>query len=371
MQSDVEVSNCTFRGQYLYGILAVNNQSSETIKINDNFFDFAPQGLIYDVYVTRPIAFGSQNKHLEINDNVFQHQGMVNIPNSLPECRVITVDNAELNAYVSDQAEIAGNSFFFEMPDADSLPAGLGRAIEVNTLGQYDNFRIADNNVVEENALLDWGIWFNDQFGAGCEISHNTVEGTAPAPNSGEYNAIFGIMSLNSTSGLTMCDNHVDNTQYGLYFQGDNGQTDLRSNTMGKHGHGLLIENADNLGIQGAIGDQVRHGNTWSTDPNDYDAFAAQCDGNSGLSQFIVENQYLPGTAYFPDEDLINPQFWFLNQGTASDWCAPTPGPQSPPRLSDKDLETAGASGSFNGLSDAAKWEARRLLNDKLRRTPR
>jgi hypothetical protein len=53
-----------------------------------------------------------------------------------------------------------------------------------------------------------------------------------------------------------------------------------------------------------------------------------------------------------------------------SDWCAPTPNPQSPPRLSDKDLETAGASGGFNALSEAAKWEARRLLNDKLRRYP-
>lgn len=376
IRSDVEVTLCEIEGRYTWAVLSADNTSSEEVKVSDNIINLIPTNADHAVFVERPVAWGSQNKHLEVNDNIITWDGI--IPSSANFREVIGIDVfSPRMAHVSDQAEIIGNQLTFNGPDENGTPNSIvTEAIRIETPEEFDNTKVLTNTITVDKALMDYGIFFNNQFGANNEISHNTLEEELEE-TAGFANTLEGIFVFNATTGITMCDNSVTGSGIGIHFLADNGMTDFRSNNFGIHEDGLFIENYLDpttnppTFVESVIGDQVRHGNTWLTSSGAYSNKAGRCEGSAGLSEFIIENQYTPGTAFFPSLGLIVPNSgWFKNEGSTSDWCVPAPPTPTGPRLSDKDIETAGGTGSIATANATSQWEARRLLLDKLLRYP-
>lgn len=372
LQSDVEVANCEIEGSYIFGVYSDVNHASEEVKINDNIFRYPPQTINFEVFVERPIATGSGGKHTEINDNQFFWEGLSSATGNFDETTCITL-YSEQNAHVSDEAEISGNTFTLDAPDESGDPHGLVHvAIDVNTPAEFDNTKVLGNTITVADALMDYAIRFNDQFGTGSEISHNTVAEDLETVL-GFLTTFYGISVLNATSGVTMCDNTLDGTQYGVRFWANNGMSDFRNNNFGEHGTGLFIEDylEGSTFVPGEIGDQIGHGNTWLTAAGSYLDKAGRCQSNILSSEFIIENAFPSPSAQFPATNLLSPSLdWFKNFDVPSDWCIPSPPPSYDPRLSDGDLEVADETGDFSSRSQVSKWEARRLLLDKLLRYP-
>jgi|GEM_PF-5243592 len=367
-RSDVDVDDCTFNGRLLRGIESYENHSAELIKVKNSTFNILTGVEVNAIWAERPIA--SSGKHIDITDNHFNQ--IDNEDQSIYGYRGVYIES-NFNIHVADQADISDNHFFFDIPDAAGGPSGfVEAAIFVNTPSAFDNTRINGNTIDVDAAFLQFGILLNDQFGSGLEVSHNTVNGKRFILPGGFDNTAIDI--LNATSGVTMCDNTVDEMTLGIRLRGNNGQSDFSSNNFGKHDVGLSIADAftqNGTPVTGSIGDQSGKGNTWLTAAGSYVDKAGKCQNSPLSSKFIIEQQFAPGTAQFPATNLLAPSSgWFFNQNVPSDWCAPMATSPSTPKLSGYDLEVAGGTGTFVSLSTVSQWEARRLLIDKLLRYP-
>ncbi len=368
IRSDLEMTDCTLDGSYLYCVHSYGNTAAEKIKITDNEFNLLTATYVAGVWVERPIA--SNGKHLEINDN---HINQVDAEDhSFFGSDGIYIESG-FNVHVADQADILRNTFFFDIPDADGNASGLvGSAIYVNTPSAYDNTKVKGNTVTAAKAFMVDGILFNDQFGVGGEISHNIINGNALEPNNVPGFGSTSIRVLNATTGVTMCDNTVNGSNTGIQMIGNNGQTDFSSNNFGVHKTGLdIIDVAGGIPITGTIGVQIGKGNTWLTAAGSYADKAGKCESSPFSSRFLIEQAYSPGTAYFPTTTLLAPSSgWFFNQNVPSNWCAPMASTPAQPKLSDYDLNIASNSGIFPSHSAGTQWEERRMLLSKLIRYP-
>jgi hypothetical protein len=366
-RSDLDIDACVFNGRLLRGIESYENHASELIKVKNSDFNILTGFEVNAIWAERPIA--SSGKHIDITNNDFNQVDSED--HSQFGYRGVYIESA-FNIHVADQADISSNNFFFEIPDGSGGPSGLVEAaIFVNTPAAFDNTKINGNTVTVDAAFLQFGIALNDQFGSGLEMSHNTVNGKRFIPPGGGNNSAIEI--LNATSGVTMCDNTVDEMTIGIRFRGNNGQSDFSSNNFGKHDVGLSIvdASAQGLAIMGVIGTQSGRGNTWLTAAGSYVDKAGRCQSSPLSSAFLIEQQFAPGTAQFPATNLLAPSSgWFFNQNVPSNWCAPMSSPPSPPRLSEYDIDVAGNTGTFASLGTVSKWETRRMLTDKLIRYP-
>jgi len=367
-RSDVDVDGCTFNGRLLRGIESYENRAAELIKVKNSTFNILTGTEVNGIWAERPIA--SSGKHLDITGNHFNQ--IDNDDRSVYGYRGVYVENV-FNIQVADQADISDNHFLFNIPDAAGNPSGLVEAaIYVNTPAAFDNTRIIGNTVDVNKAFLQFGIHLNDQSGSGLEVSHNTVNGKRFIPDVvGDWdNAAIDI--LNATSGVTMCDNTVDEMALGIRLRGNNGQSDFSSNSFGKHDVGLSIADAftqNGVPITGSIGTQSGKGNTWLIAAGSYVDKAGRCQNSPLSSAFLIEQMFAPGTSHFPTTNLLSPSSgWFFNSGVSANYCAQMTSPPGTPRLSDYDLDVANGTGSFTSLGAASQWEARRLLIDKLLR---
>ena len=367
-RSDVDIDGCTFNGRLLRGLESYENHASELIKVKNSTFNILTGHEVNAIWAERPIA--SSGKHVDITGNHFNQ--IDNEDHSFYGYRGVYIES-EFNIHVADQTDISDNHFLFNIPDAAGNPSGLVEAaIYVNTPAAFDNTRIIGNTVDVNKAFLQFGILLSDQLGAGLEVSHNTVNGKRFLLDASFDNTAIDI--LNATSGVTMCDNTVDEMTLGIRLRGNNGQSDFSSNNFGKHDVGLSIADAftqNGTPITGTIGTQSGRGNTWLTAAGSYVDKAGQCENSASSSRFFIEQQFAPGTSHFPATILLAPSSgWFVNQNINSDWCAPMAAPPGMPRLSIYDQEVAGGTGVFASLSAVSQWEARRLLIDKVLRYP-
>ncbi|MEO0876234.1 MAG: T9SS type A sorting domain-containing protein, partial [Bacteroidota bacterium] len=141
------------------------------------------------------------------------------------------------------------------------------------------------------------------EVSGGNEITGNSIVGDYDPSHSSA-----GINLLESPQ-FKICNNTTDSTFYGFLFLGNNDDTQLQSNTIGRHFDGLFI--GPSGGSQGRIGVQTRHGNTWSTAPGAYDGRAAFLSiGSMAIaSQFRVEST---NPAIFPSPIFPTAAGWFL-----------------------------------------------------------
>jgi hypothetical protein len=330
VRSDLEVRDCKLDGSFLLGLHSVVNTASEQIRIINNDFNLLTAPYVAGVWAERPIA--SLGKHLKINNNRINQVDAED--RSIFGSDGIQVESS-FNISVTDEAEISGNTIFFDIPTPNGNASGLvNSGIFINTSDAFDNTKVNGNTVTAAKAFMGNGILYNDQLGAGGEISHNTINGNAFVPTNVPGFASTSILVNNATLGVKMCDNTVNGSQTGIQMSGNNGQTDFSSNSFGVHNTGLKILPASTNGgvvLPGSIGDQARHGNTWLDTPGAYSNKAGICDGNELDSEFFIENQFQPGSIFFPSSTNLTPNIgWFSNQGTTSDWCQPgavqTPG---------------------------------------------
>lgn len=241
------------------GIQSVYNSMS-TGGFFASYNNFQMDGIGTGIVTSRP--FVPVGTGVDIFQNNFISQGTLGL--GIKHCiSLFHSNNPTTNnlAYVrNNNFDIASNSNITYC----TWGFNMGKNISI-TSNKY-NFGASSGQTFDTN---DFAISVHGLEGG--EISFNQIEGTASPGNF--FRADRAISVVNSPK-IKICGNVVNNTKAGLYFKGDNSQSNVSENNMGRHRIGLWVDGDNPMA---GIGEQVRTNNRWSATPGDYIDWAAFC----------------------------------------------------------------------------------------------
>lgn len=286
--SNLSVIGNDFTGEQVYGVRSLENLFSGQVRITSNTFEVSEPANASGIFLERSMASGGL--HNIVSGNSIEMAGSTAGKYGIH----VTSPFA-----AGDRMEITGN----EVTVTSS--ADIIFPIQVTAL-LADKFWIKDNtiNFNSSNATNErWGIVMLDGYGEAHLIKENTITG------SGTHNPGHCGLHIQNVRNATICSNVVDHTKWGIHLMGSLDPCRLQNNSINAHERGLFLS-ASPPGIPG-IGEQFRHGNTWSTNSGDYTLWAAECFGsvNPALSRFITESSH---SSILPSSTLLNPSTgWF------------------------------------------------------------
>lgn len=276
-QSDLNLLNSTL--YQVNNAIVINEANSKKTRIENNEIHFSNYGIF--------ISNSSTPDSLIILEN------QIIADENQPSYTGRAIFGLGLSPMATGVKQITNNSFLLN---------NRSNGISLINDGGY---HIADNTILYEQLNLSG---YSTPAGISLGASHyNFISGNVISASSlsSKVNGFFVSSSVNNT----FCCNSTDNTRSGFEFFGNCQNSQLRHNQIGNHRIGLKC------GYNTQIGDQMKAGNQWIGNYEQYAARHYGSDNDIANSQFYVE------AANFPQGEIYSSMSnWFIvESGTATD----------------------------------------------------
>jgi hypothetical protein len=364
IRGEIHIENVSFNGTEQFGIRYDKSLGNSFARITNNHFTLS-NTCQFGVAFRRPSAYSTTHEST-ISDNflmntddtaciLFRFIDVVGATGALNNLSI--TNNTIVNPSICHQS-----------------------AVGISVQGLGDNYNIAGNAITfygSTNELGGWdhgggGIFFQDAPGNNNAIMANSVSSYVISTNSdiglNNRSYVKDCIHVGNSFSPTICANLLSGSYRGIHIQDQlSGVSVLSKNGMGAHVFGLLFRNGGATGSLSTISNQIRTGNTWSTNPADY--INANKGGKGahhddpGLAMFTFFYPPLPlNSGEYPIDNI---EYWLLGVAGGNNYCVDT---RPTPNLSSPDI--AVANGTFPFSSESNTWDLNRELWYQLSKHP-